>query len=264
MYKKNPVSVFTRLIEQEEINTLLHYPARLRAKIHSTVLSESDGIITKIEVTLGKRVKAQQILMILNHTDPVYQYAPVQIRSPIHGLISSIDVAEGSQVLQGQKLVSVINPSELEVQIEVPAQEISLLKKNMQGELKILEHKTSFTVQISGISPFVDPNTGTALVQLNILPQKKEIFLSPGMQGQVEFKAKKHRGFLVPASSLIYKDKETFVYLVEGQKIKQVPVTLGTQQNGVVEILTGLFVGAELVERSSRFATEGETVVIEK
>ena len=255
-------SVFIRRIQVESISDILNYPARVRARVNSTILSETDGIISQVFVTLGKKVNIRQTLMVLNHTDPVYQYAPVQIRAPIQGIVSAIDVTQGSHVIQGQKLAAVINPSQLEIQVEIPAQDLALVKKGMTGEFKIPGQESPLAVQVLGVSPFVDPNTGTALAQLEIMNIDHPI-LSPGLQGQVIFKANQHEGFIIPDSAILYKGKESYIHSVENKKVKRILVTLGAKQRGNVEILKGLTSGVDLVERSSRFVAEGEEVTIE-
>lgn len=255
-------SVFVRKVQAEQIADILTYPARVRAKINATVLSENEGIISQVLVTLGQRVQAQQTLMVLKHTDPVYQYAPVQIPAPISGIVSAVDVTVGSHVLQGQKLAAVINPSQLEIQVEIPAQDLATIHQGMMGEFKLPGQEALLNIRVLGVSPFVDPNTGTALAQLDII-HRTHALLSPGMQGQVTFKANSHLGFLIPDTAVIYKGKETYIRVIENKKVKQIAAVLGSKQRGSVEVLKGLYSGAELVERSSRFVAEGEAVNVE-
>jgi multidrug efflux pump subunit AcrA (membrane-fusion protein) len=257
-----PAVVFTKKIQPEQISDSLYYPARARAKVNATVLSESDGIISKVFVTLGKHVRSQQVLMVLSHTDPIYKYAPVQILAPIQGIVSSIDVTPGSHVTQGQKLAAVINPSQLEIQVEVPAQDLSVIKKGMIGEFKVLTQENLLKVEVSGVSPFVDPNSGTAVAQLEILSKTHPI-LSPGVQGQVIFKTNVHMGFLIPDSAVVYKGKDSFVKVIEDLKIKEVSAELGPKHGGSVEVIKGLYSGAQVVERSSRFVADGEVVEVQ-
>jgi len=249
-------------VQPESISDVFNYPARVKAKVNATILSESDGIIAQVHVTLGKKVQLQQTLMVLTHTDPVYQFAPVQIRAPIQGIVSAIEVTPGSHVVQGQKLAAVINPAQLEIQVEIPAQDLSIIQKGMVGEFKIPGQEIPLKVRVLGVSPFVDPKTGTALGQLDIITQNHPI-LSPGMQGQATFKAHLHEGLLIPDSAILYKGKDCLVRVIENKKIKQIPVVLGLKQRGRVEVLKGLSAGATLVERASRFVAEGEEVTIE-
>jgi multidrug efflux pump subunit AcrA (membrane-fusion protein) len=260
--KQKQAVVHLRKIHAEQICNSLYYPARVRAKLNAIILSETDGIITNILVTIGNQIKKNQALMILKHTDPVYQYAPVRILSPIEGVVSSIDITQGSHVIQKQRLGSVINPSQLEVQVEIPASDHSSIQTGMLGEFKVPTQDRSIQVQVLGVSPSVDPLTGTAPAQLSILTKDKPT-LSPGTQGQVTFRCDLHTGILIPNAAVIYKGNETFVRVVENQKIRQAPILLGKKQLGNVEVLKGLSADTLIVERANRYVTEGEEVVIE-
>ncbi|MEZ4752173.1 MAG: biotin/lipoyl-binding protein [Bdellovibrionota bacterium] len=96
--------VFVTQAEKKEISDLLSYPARITSKINATILSESDGVVSKIQKPLGSLVKRGEELLRVEHTDPIYQYAPVQVTSPVNGVVSAVEVTQGSQVKQGQSL----------------------------------------------------------------------------------------------------------------------------------------------------------------
>ena len=260
--KPQVATVFVKKVESRDLFDLLSYPARVHSRVNAAVLSEVDGIVTQIPVILGKKVRVRDTLMILSHTDPIYQYAPVRVASPIRGMVSSIDVTVGSHVASGQKLASVINPEDLEIQVQIPAQDLSVIQNGLQGEFKTPGQDQSLSVRVLGVSPFVDPTTGTASAQLRILSQIP-VPLTPGIQGQVIFKAHQHEGFSIPESAIIYKGKDAFVRTVENEHIKQIQVELGPKQRGQVEILKGLKGGEYLVERASRFVGDGEAVKVE-
>jgi membrane fusion protein (multidrug efflux system) len=161
-----------------------------------------------------------------------------------------------------QKLASVINPAELEIQVQVPAQDLELIKQGVKGEFRSPGKNEPLQVVVLGMSPFVDPTTGTATGQLKILSRAKP-FLSPGIQGQATFKANIHPGFSILESAVIYQGKSSYVRVVEDGKIKLLQVELGSKQRGRIEVLKGLKGGESLVERASRFVGAGESVKAE-
>lgn len=255
-------SVFVRKMDLEQISDTLTYPSRVNSKVNANILAETDGIVVQQLVNLGHQVRAKQVLMIITHTDPVYTYAPVQVLAPIQGIVSSIDATPGSHVTKGQTLASIINPSQIEIQTEIPAQDLSLIKNGMLGEFKVPGQEKTLEVKVLGVSPFVKPGTGTATAKLNVTSFSRQI-LSPGMQGQVSFQVNIHSGFLIPVTAIIYKNNETFVKIVDHEKIRQIPVELGNKWRGYVEVHHGIYAGLKLVERSSRSVAEGESVIVE-
>jgi multidrug efflux pump subunit AcrA (membrane-fusion protein) len=258
--KSKPAIVFTKKIHASELANELTYPARVLPKINTTILAETDGVVSKIHTPLGQHVSKNQKLITIKHTDPVYQYAPVTMKSSVEGVVSSVEVTEGTNVTKGTKLASVTDPSQVSVVIEVPAQDLSFLKKDMTGELQIRGTDKNVKVKIHGISPFVDLVTGTASCELEI---EETSTLSPGQLAQVKFKTNVRKGFSVSDEAIVYKGNDPFIRTVVEGKLKRNPIKLGNRQRGQTEILEGLSENAEVIERTSRHVAEGETVVVE-
>src|SRR5579871_1726634 len=113
--KQNIPVVLVKQAKASELFDLLSYPARIVPKINATVFAESDGVVSKIATPLGKTVNRHQTMMIITHTDPVYQFAPVTVVAPVSGVISSVDITEGSQVTKGLKLATVTDPDKIQI-----------------------------------------------------------------------------------------------------------------------------------------------------
>jgi multidrug efflux pump subunit AcrA (membrane-fusion protein) len=258
-----PASVVVSKIVQKEIFDTLSYPARVNPKINTTLLSESDGVVTSILAPLGKKVSRGQTILTITHTDPVYQYAPVRVVSPVNGVVSGLDVSRGSQVAHGQKVGTVTDPKQLKLLVEVPAQDLPMMQEGMVGEFKIPGNETPLSVKVRGISPAVDPGTGTAACEVEILPAQNLPTVIQGLVGQVSFKTQVRLGILLPDHVVNYKGKDPYVRAVENGKTKRYFVKLGTKQRGEVEILSGLPQESVVIQRTSRFVAEGEDVVVQ-
>jgi multidrug efflux pump subunit AcrA (membrane-fusion protein) len=254
--------VFARTVKAEELFDRLTYPARVTPKVSTTILSETDGIVSTILAPLGQAVRKHQKIMTITHTDPVYQYAPTPVFAPVAGVVSSVDVTEGTQVSRGEKLALVTDPGKIRINVEVPAMDLALLSRGLEGEFKLQNLEKPIQVKIRGISPFVDPATGTATCELEIA----EILSAPlpaGMIGQASFKANDRKGISIPEYAVFYKGTDTFVRVVKDGKAKQVAVVLGKRSRGNVEVLKGVADGAQIVERTSRFISDDEAVTVQ-
>ena len=203
---QDPAVVFVNAVKPTELFDLLTYPARVIPKVNTTLLAEVDGIVSKILAPLGQKVSPRQKLMVLTHTDPVYQYAPVTVLSPVAGIVSAVGVTEGTQVSKGDKLASVTDPSQIRINVEVPAQDLSALSRGLVGEFRISGRDGALPVKVRGISPFVDPATGTATCELEFTNPG---LVSPGIVGQVTFKANIHKGITIPDYAIVYRGTDT-------------------------------------------------------
>jgi multidrug efflux pump subunit AcrA (membrane-fusion protein) len=255
--------VFVKKSKLSDVSQSLSYPAVVQARVQATVLAESDGVIKKIHVNLGQPIRGGARLFTVQQTDPIYRYAAVATPAPVTGIISELDITEGALVAKGQKLATVTDPASVKVLVEVPAQDLPLIQKDLIGELDVpaLSKKVPLTIQ--GISPSVDPATGTASAEL--APSKRDAALiRPGLVGKVTFRANVHRGFLVPEDALVENQTETFLRIVEDGKARKIPVTVVSRSRGQAEISKGLKEGQMVVERASGFIGDGEAVKIQE
>lgn len=263
--------VFVQSIEMTELSETLTYPARVDARVRAAVVAENDGVVSKIIAPLGTEVKTHSALLTIRNTDPVYQYSPMRVTSPVSGIVSRVEVNEGSRVAKGDKLVTVTDPDQVRIVVEITALDVSSIKPGLTAELRMpgREFEDGLQVKVRGMSPFVDPATGTATCELELLPanrkEKKPKRLPPlGVIGRVVFNVNKRQGVSIPESAITYRGKDPYVRLVENGKAKFVAIKTGRKELGQVEVLQGLKTGDQLVERSAGFVAEGEDVEVKK
>ncbi|MCO4794179.1 MAG: HlyD family efflux transporter periplasmic adaptor subunit [Bacteriovoracaceae bacterium] len=257
-------SVFVKQASQTEVFDLYTFPARIDPEVNSLILSETQGVVTKLPVVLGQKVKKGQIVAKVKNTDPVFKFKPVVLKSPINGVVSAVYFSQGSQVTRGEKLLLVTDPKQVKILIEIPSKDLGSLKKGMKGDLFLKSSKKPVAIEVVGISPYVHPATGTATAQIKTV--KKDHMLTPGTLGKVSFKSNIHKGIMLPQSVLTYVGKFPHIRLVEEKDkkhlIKKVKVEIGPKRRGQVEILSGLKKGSFVVERSSGFIKDGDSVVV--
>ncbi|HEX4926321.1 MAG TPA: efflux RND transporter periplasmic adaptor subunit, partial [Bdellovibrionales bacterium] len=259
--RANPKTVFVNAVKPQELFDVLTYPARVESKVNAQVYSESDGVVTKILMPVGERVKSGEKILVVKHTDPLYNYAPVALTSPVAGVVSQIKVTVGSRVNKGQLLVSVTDPTSVHASLEAAALDLAVLKKGLEGEAKVQGRAETLKLEIARISPFVDPATGTATAEVEFVSKKD--LPPPGSVVQVSFKVNPRHAIVLPEHAIFYRGSDSFVRLVESGKSKRVPVKLGRRQRGRVEVSEGLKTGDQVIERASGFIADGDEVKIE-
>ncbi|MGE4130261.1 MAG: efflux RND transporter periplasmic adaptor subunit [Bdellovibrionales bacterium] len=256
-------TVVVRPSKQVEIGQALTYPAAVKTRVQATVLAEADGVVRRIHAQLGQPVTRGRRVLTVQQTDPVFQYAPAATIAPVSGIVSELFVTEGALVTKGQKLATVTDPASLRILVEVPAKDVSLLRSGLLGKLEIPSFKNPVDLKVVGVSPVVDPATGTATAELLPANSEQVKTLRPGMIGKVTFKANLHHGFLVPEDAVVQAQDKNFVRLVIDGKAHKQEVSLGERLRGQVEIVDGLKEGDLVVERSSGFVADGDEVKVE-
>ena len=95
-----------------------------------------------------------------------------------------------------------------------------MLSQGMEGEFKIPTVDQPVKVKIRGISPFVDPATGTATCELD-LSEKLTNPLPAGVIGQASFKANDRKGISIPEFAIFFKGADPFIRIIQDGKAKQ-------------------------------------------
>jgi multidrug efflux pump subunit AcrA (membrane-fusion protein) len=261
-----PAVVFTETVKRVELFDLIVYPVRIVPKISATLVSEIDGVVDQIPFPLGSRVAKGQSTVIIKNTDPIQTFRPHRVSAPVSGIMGPLEVSIGSRVVRGQRLGTITNPDSVQILMELTAGDLGLIHAGQMGDLKTPDAVRSFRVQVLGVSPTVDPATATATAELQVVSAKKKSAeaLPPGLVGKVYFQTSSHQGIEIPDFAIFYRGPASFVRTIKEGKVAFVPVTLGQQRRGRLEILSGLSPGTELVLRTSRFVSDGEAVTIEK
>ncbi len=254
------------------LSSELSYPGRVSSVMNAAVQSPTDGIVREIFVTLGSKVKKNQRLFRVKKSEPGFSYAPLTIVAPVEGFVSDLKVSMGSEIARGQQLITLTDPTHLKISVEIAAQDLKLIHIGTVGEFisstaessaggssSSTAEAQSWPIRLSGVSPQVDPVTGTASVEILLSPNTG---LLAGALGQLKINVNSHSGIQLAESALRYRGNKTFVSVVEKGVARNLDVTIAGRSHGLVEIGSGLSDGATVVLRSSSFVSDGDKVKI--
>ena len=256
--KKAPV-VLAKTVEIESISQVLAYPARVESSVQATLLADAEGVVTQI-LPLGSKVGRGSRILSIQQTDPIYQYAPFKVFSPVTGVLSTLDVSEGTRVTRGQRLGSVIDPNQLKVTIEVASQDLPLLNRGDRGEFLLTDTGEKLAVRLQGLSPVLNPATGTATAVIDFSSAKDRARMRAGQIGRVQFTAAERKGILIPESAVVYRGSTPFVRVIENNVAKYKEVDLGLRVQGRFEIRKGLVAKDVIIERANAFVGDSQPV----
>lgn len=177
------------------------------------------------------------------------------VRSPISGVVVQKLISPGQVIQAGQTICFTISDvSTVWVQGHVFDRDLPFVRAGDAVDEANPAFAERFQGKVSYIGTLVDPTTRTTLVRVvTSNPRgllKKDMFVDAtihtGTQNNV---------LVVPVASVLRDDKnEPLVYIEsEPGKFAQRPVTIGGQQNGLVEIRSGLNEGDRVVSDGSVF-----------
>ncbi|GAB3539412.1 efflux RND transporter periplasmic adaptor subunit [Noviherbaspirillum agri] len=176
--------------------------------------------------------------------------ADTVIRAPISGLISSRSVQPGEKVSVDNRLLDVVDLSQMEMEAAVPAADIMQVALGQEVRVKVEGIPQPLTGKVVRINPATQAGSRSIMTYIQI--DNPEGVLRVGMFGEAQLTMAKKAGVLtVPQAAIRTDAGNTYVYAIENGKLVQKQVTLGVGgddgEGGAVEIVQGLDNGAQIV-----------------
>jgi len=179
-----------------------------------------------------------------------------QITAPDDGVISARIATPGALVQPGQELFRLQRGGRLEWRAEVPGPELSQLR---QGQLVRVQPSGAPPVEgrIRRIAPQVDAQTRNGLVYVDL---KGGEALRAGLFARGDFVLGESAALTLPQSAVLLRDGFSYVFRIDGTKVRQTKVQVGRREANRVEVRAGLAAGAAVVESGVGFLADGDTV----
>jgi membrane fusion protein, multidrug efflux system len=185
------------------------------------------------------------------------------IYSPLDGFVGTRHLDPGALVNSSVPIVSVLDVSRLKTIIPVTEVALSKVRVGLSAQV-VVEAYPGETQRgvITRISPFLNPETRTADVEIEIPNAAGR--LKPGMFARVAVDADLPRSVLaVPRAALLTRGDQMGVYLLSEDLVTQYRrVSIGRVEEGFVEIVEGLQEGARVVTSGAQQLNEGDRVRI--
>ncbi len=174
------------------------------------------------------------------------------IRSPIRGQIAERMIQVGEKVTIDQKLFTVIDPSQLEIEAHIPVEQVNQIKVGQAVQLFDENAKMTSVGKVARISPATTPDSRSVAIYIDIA-QSNMVRAGMFVEGQIILE--QHDNTLViPASSLINNNPPRVMRLQatsKGYTLAPQEVSLGMRNNAnrdaKIEVLNGLHIGDRIL-----------------
>lgn len=246
---------------QKQRNQLLNAKAELEQAV-STLLAAKARINSA-------RAEAENARISLERTS---------IYAPFDGVIARLNIREGryfrpdqidgttSQALLDSSPITIIDPGSVEVSLQIPYYEASLVKpgqkvvvqlNGMQGRALVSTDQENMLIgTIYSISPLLSSSQRTMRVIARF--QQKEIHLMDGMFISCWIQVRHNpSALLAPVGSLLFEDDKPYVFVSREGKAQKRPIRLGILDEKQVEVVKGIEQAEVLVTRGRHLLFEG-------
>ena len=170
----------------------------------------------------------------------------VQIHAPQSGIVTKIDVHEGSAVKPMDNLYSFTNLSRVLIEVPLYPDQMAWAKEGDEVTVKVPNSGSrDIKTRLKIISPMVDSATRTVQARLSVNNPRNHLLIGSFLD--VVIHAKPHKALAVPRSAVMRTGKGNLVMLATGEgHFTPVKVDTGIEADDSVEITAGLQAGDQI------------------
>ena len=160
----------------------------------------------------------------------------LEVRAPISGLVTDIFYDEGETVNPGAPIIRVAKLETVITEIEVGDSEIPLFSEGLSARIQTRTFPDRvFEGRVSRIALSTNPSARNFTIKIEI--PNLEHLLKPGMFTTVDVVISEATNRVaVPADALVSENGSTFVYIINGETARKVPVVQGITSGTWVEV----------------------------
>lgn len=158
--------------------------------------------------------------------------------APFDGIIGAYKKREGTQVNQGEAVVTLYDPTSLVVDLDIPCTQLK--KINVGQPLYIFKKR----YHLSHVQKMLDSESHMCPADVSITCTNCVIGSTVPVDLVI---SEKKEAIVIPFQAIFLKNSKPFVYVVENGKVVLVPVKTGLKQKDSIEISEGLKEGQKLI-----------------
>jgi RND family efflux transporter MFP subunit len=179
----------------------------------------------------------------------------VEVRAPFDGVVARKWADVGDLAAPGKPLISLENPSELQLEADVPQTIAAHVRRDDQLTARVDGVRGELAGKVTELSLTADPVSRTFRVKVDLPPQPG---LSPGQFARLLVPVGTTDSLRVPASAVVQRGQLEIVFGVENRHALFHLVKTGQRIGDEREILSGLHAGDAVVVAGAAQLTDGQ------
>jgi HlyD family secretion protein len=252
--RRAQLSIQKHLISQIDLEKAVDDLSRAKLSYkhaQQEVLLAKDTLAFELQAAKSD-VTRQQLIV----DDLIRKVSNLSIKASVTGIVGNLLVQQKAAVTQSQPLMTLVDLSNFEAELQVPESYANELGLGMEVELKL--GNETVMGNLSAISPEVNNREVTARVRFkgvtNNIRQNQRLtarILLDNREGVMQVK----RGAFMQQGGI-------FAYKVEGNIAKRIPITIGATSINAVELLSGVKENDEIIISSYSDFKQADTILL--
>ncbi len=203
------------------------------------------------------------------------QIAKTIVRAPFAGTIDDIITEKGNVVAAGQTpIILLVNLNDMYIETNVPESHITSVTKNKDVIVELPVLNKTVKTKVRQVGSFINPANRTFKIEVAVPNTDKSI--KPNLTAKLKINDYSNpKAILIPQSIISENaNGDQYVYVVNDLKenlgntqrvlgtARRAIITTGKTQGDIIEVLTGLEKGTQIIQEGARSVKDGQTVEI--
>lgn len=184
----------------------------------------------------------------------------LELRAPFDGVLGLRQVSQGAYLSTGTELTTLDDISRMRVEFSVPERYLAEIATDMPVIARNVAYANSdFHGTVKAVDPRIDPLTRS--VRVHAVIDNADLRLRPGMLLNIRLQLAQAEVIQIAEKAVTPLQSKHFVYLVGADDtVRQVEIVPGQRLPGLVEVVSGLKAGDEIVTEGSQKLRTGAAI----
>lgn len=235
--------------------------AKLNLEMSQAQLAQSSSQLAQTEASYRQsQISIQQLeVSLANLKEDLADYTVI---SPINGQVSKVNVNVGEIASAQATAFELVGLSSMKVKVSVSENVISQVKEGLAINIDIPALNKSVTGKVLSISPTMDNTTKSFPVEISIANEQGD--MKVGMVAKLKLASDSSTSaYVLPIDAVLEKEGRYYVYVVDENSIaNEVNVEVGLMSDNLIEIISGLSLGDEVILDGNQLVKDGQKVII--
>ncbi|MFT6692965.1 MAG: membrane fusion protein (multidrug efflux system) [Colwellia sp.] len=254
-------ALLVKLNNQEELAKVNELTANLsESKAHLKRLTEllssraTSKSLVEQQQAKTKAIEAQLVSANAKLND-------LTLRAPFSGVLGFREVSKGAYIDAGNVITSLDDLSSMKVDFYLPERLLTYIHVGQQvTAFNSAYQDKEFIGKITALDSRIDSSTRSIKVRATI--NNKALKLRPGMLLNINVLLQVENILQLPESSIIPIESSHYVFVVKEEKAVRKAIKIGRRHPGVVEVISGLLEGEQVVVEGALKLRDGSVVSI--
>jgi len=184
----------------------------------------------------------------------------ITVVAPISGTVTSVAVAQGDQIQQNAKILSLAPNNALAVFLGVEPEDVGKVRAGLAVTLTpTFDPAKTIVGKVGAVNAVIDPRTRLVDVRVDVETNGgAPPLIGTQMRGTIVLH--RERALAVPREAILYDRKGAYVFTVEGGHARRVMVAPGAEEKGVVAVRGRIKAGDPVVIQGNYELKDGMKV----